>query len=128
MTPSEIRDLVKSTKKEVFPRIKSVFVVFRYRKSDFFMSVVDFPLLAIIFVHKSVFQMNQLAIKGCILHELAHVAYPKLDERNIDRKVVELGYAKELYELVKHHDSERKAYTKEDGLTKRELKKLVKSV
>lgn len=125
---ARIKELIYQLKRKVFPGMKRVIVSFNTSKADYFMVTLDIPFLpAWITVHKSVFKMNESAILGCIMHELVHIAFPKIkEEREIDKKVVELGYAKELYELVKFHDSKREKYTKGDGLTKRELQKILK--
>jgi hypothetical protein len=86
-------------------------------------------------------------IKGVLAHELAHILddeclgtlasdlrdimyffNPKIRtyiERKTDMAVLKRGYGPELLAFVKYHDKRRKKYTFEDGLTKKEIKKLL---
>lgn len=87
-------------------------------------------------------------VEGGLAHELAHIErdsklgfferredirkyndsaeYRKEDERETDMLVIQKGYGKQLLEFIKYHNKRRRKYKKKDGLTKKEIKKLIK--
>lgn len=124
----ELKQLKNELIYKSFPSLKRSWIVFIKISSDsMFMGLlkIQFIPIGIILVDKECFKMNKLAITGCLAHELAHMAYPKLNEREIDQKVIDLGYGKELLEFIKYHDKYFENYSKEDGLTRKEVKRQV---
>ena len=92
--------------------------------------------VGVIHIHKSALKMPEAAFIGCLAHELEHIAdiyaskvyfgAPSTSEREIDSRVIQRGLGEELLALVTHHDSIYEKYEKEDGLTKKEIKKILK--
>ncbi len=88
------------------------------------------------------------AIEGGLAHELAHISidqsmddasrflddlayefneeYQTNDERKTDLLVIKRGYGIQLLKFFKFYNKRYKPYTKEDGLTKREIKEILK--
>ena len=86
-------------------------------------------------------------LRGCLAHELAHIAkerkmgslrsyfdtklyntfakYQTKDERETDMDVIKRGFAVDLLAFVKYADKRREKYTKDDGLTKKEIKQFL---
>lgn len=86
-------------------------------------------------------------LKGVIAHEIGHIyddvhrnlfreicqilqmglgKYVTKTEREVDMLVVKRGFGEQLYAFLKYADRRRHAYEKEDGLTLKEVKKLLK--
>lgn len=87
-------------------------------------------------VHKSVLKMPLPELTACMAHELEHIYtqvakaknwfhIPKQNEREIDRWVIERGLGNELLLLAVYHDKRYKKYTKDDGLTVKEIRQIL---
>ena len=112
-----------------FNGLRKPFIFFVNRK-DIFMATLKLPFLYVLFVDKEVFKMNDMAISGCLVHELCHIAKWSFrdDEREIDQMVIDKGFGWELYEFLKYHDSIYENYNRKDGLTKKEVLRQLKKV
>lgn len=100
--------------------------IFYTKSDDLFMATLKFPFFYVLLVDKEVLNMNDRAITGCLVHELCHIENWNLSERDIDLMVINKGYGWELYEFLKYHDSIYEKYNKKDGLTKKEILKILK--
>jgi hypothetical protein len=133
MTRSKFKYKIKEIIIQDFKRLKMPFIIY-VNRDNLFMCSIKLPLsINILLVDKEVFNMNDNAIIGCLVHELCHFENWNIkSERDIDRMVIKKGYGRQLYEFLKYHDSIYEKYTKKDGLTKKEiqveLKKLFRDI
>lgn len=101
-----------------------------------------------IYFTKSIDKLSNNELKGVAAHELCHIekmnawhpllvilesfccrVLPFFDsymERKTDRRVVQKGYGENLLAFQKYHDRKYEPYTKYDGLTKKEIKQLLR--
>lgn len=127
MTKGEFKKKVREIIQKDFKGVRNPFVVFVSRQEDMFMATIKIPYVVyFLFVDEEVFQMNDKAIIGCLVHELNHMANWAFDEREIDQMVIDKGYGWDLYEFLKYHDNIYVRYNKEDGLTKKEVLRQLK--
>lgn len=130
-------DLRNSDFPEVSFSKKRVF--FSKKKEDFYMAMLIFPRLLII--DKSTLKFPVDAFKGCLAHEFAHISIIKrlslfekvtyffgiLDkERSVDLLVLEKGLGNELLAFHNFHEKKFRKYNKKDGLTRKEIEKILK--
>lgn len=102
-----------------------------------------------IYYSKAIDDLDDNQLLGVAAHELCHIeelyrwhpviAYfesiacslvPFIDsyiERRTDRIVIQKGYGANLLAFQKYHDRKYESYTKADGLTKMEIKQLLKN-
>lgn len=107
-----------------FPKAKRVFIV-KTKKEDFYMAVLDLKIIRFLFVDKVCKKMPEAALRGILAHELAHIQYPTLKEKEIDRKIVELGFKADLIAFHKWHNKRYPRYDKtDDRLTLKQVKRL----
>ena len=102
-----------------------------------------------VYVDKSLKKAPEKVVKGGLAHEAAHIyrdykrnvfsraldsvryavdikKQETRNEREADMLVVKRGYGEELLAFLKYHDKRRKKHKKKDGLTVKELKKILK--
>jgi len=93
-------------------------------------------------------KMGEFELTGVLAHELVHIdEWNKLffiqkifhlyqskdekfvtkDERDTDLKVIGLGYGQQLLAFQQYHDKYYKAYKSGDGLTKKEIREILKA-
>lgn len=134
-----------------FKELKSVLITIEKEKSNDSIAAVSMQVYKkqfVIFIDNDFSKLSINAKQACLVHELCHIRdfmrrnifsilydtimcdiskkYLTKIERNIDMQCVELGYAQGLLELVKFHDNIYENYDEKDGLTKKELKKILK--
>lgn len=127
MTKKDFKIKVDYIIKRDFKGIRKPYIWFLDR-DDIFMATFNFLFFYALIVDKEVFKMNDMAITGCLVHELCHIknwSY-KDDERETDQMVIDMGYGVELYEFLKYHDRHYVKYKNKDGLTKKEVFKKIK--
>lgn len=126
MDNTSFKQLLKDVIRSSFPEIKRTPVVIFVDRDDLFMGVTKVFGIFILAVDKEALKMPEDAIKGCLAHELCHVAnWKEQSEREIDRMVINKGFAQELHAFLKWHDARYKSYKKKDGLTRKEVKKFL---
>lgn len=135
-----------------FQELKRVSIYFKLTKQkDSFASMIQLPFknYIIYFSKKDYDKMNSNQIKGVLAHELAHIydnekrgffkslketiTYLFFDrsklavmERRVDMIAIDKGCGEYLLSFMKYHDKRYKKYNKNDGLTKKEIKKLIR--
>jgi hypothetical protein len=126
-------------------RIKSVFE----KGSDYYMAVQWKFFYYILFIDSEILNFSEPAFKGCLGHELVHIlemeklnvfrrlkevfirkskAEKALEERRTDLSVLQHGLGKELLRFHEEHNREYKSYKKHEGLTKWEIKKILRKI
>ncbi len=132
-----------------FPELKNITITAKYKKlKNSFMQVeYESETEYIIQIDTSLEGVNKDIMLGGIAHEIAHVfrnvcsnflgtiisgvmyrissKYRTRDERETDLLVVERGFGKQLLAFLKYNDKYYYAYTESDGLTVKELKKIL---
>lgn len=88
-------------------------------------------------------KMPKKARLGLLAHELSHIeldlkrnifkrllSYFKntLEEREVDMHVIKKGCGKYLLAFIEYHDEHYEEYNQNDGLTKKEIKELIKNI
>ena len=126
-----IRQKIREMKYNHFPELlkKRIFIIF-VEGEDFYMAVQKFWIFGyLLFVDLSMFEAPRSAIIGCLAHELSHILDLGIrDERKIDQIVIDRGFGKHLYELIKHNNRFYRKYKKKHGLTKKEVRKQLKEL
>ena len=108
--------------KPLFPRVRWVWV-YTTHKTDFYMAVRQVWPYTLVWVDRVCRKMPDNVIKYLIAHEFAHVQYPQYNERDIDIKLIELGFKDDLIAFHKWHNKKYRKYRKKDGLTLSKIKK-----
>jgi hypothetical protein len=131
-----------------FPELGHKRIRYRFvagRHFDYYMAVRWVVFEYRIYLEKEILQFSSEAFTGCMAHELAHIIKsikkPLLvdfwefltrsknensEERDADILVVERGLGKALLQFHQEHGKNYKSYIASEGLTKREIKKLLK--
>lgn len=99
-----------------------------------------------LFIDKSALKFSEDAFKGCLGHELAHMLQMKEkgfinrflfryrerniteEERDADLRTIKRGLGSELLKFHTEHNKRYKSYKKSEGLTREEIKRLLKEV
>ena len=121
------------------------------KQKDSFAYKEGFRLIGytISFSKKDYKQMTTDQIRGVLSHELSHILheinqgsittyfnnilymlsakFKTKEERIVDKLVIDRGCGRYLLELIKYNDKHYDKYTESDGLTKKEVKKILKS-
>jgi hypothetical protein len=126
-------------------RIMFVFV----RGSDYYMAVQSKIFYYSLFIDAEILNFSEPAFKGCLGHELVHIlemeklnvfkrlkeiftlkskAEHEEEERKTDLLVIQHGLGKELLRFHEEHNREYKSYKKNEGLTKWEIKKILRTL
>lgn len=128
MKTREIRKLTRLLIDASFPELEGKTPLIGIENSEHaFMQMVQVKIwpwwrLSVIVIDRESFSMPAAALVGCLVHELCHVVAPdEKSERKIDKMVLKRGYGPNLLELKKYHDKHYEAYTKSDGLTRKEV-------
>ena len=98
-----------------------------------------------IYIEKEILQFSREAFTGCLAHELGHIlidsrkSFLQLiwgfigrrnrisDERAADALVIERGLGNALLRFHSEHEKEYYSYIASEGMTRREIKKSLKS-
>lgn len=133
-----------------FPTLKKEKIYFLFHKEkDSFAYTIGLPYIGyrLYFSKKDYKKMTSNQIKGVLSHELSHIIYDKKrgllityfgnifyrfnsksltkEERKVDKIAIEHGCAKYLIDFYTYHDKKYKKYKKKDGLTKKEIRKII---
>ncbi|MFL6450384.1 MAG: hypothetical protein ACJ746_22290 [Bryobacteraceae bacterium] len=139
-----------------FPELRNLDISCRLTETaeDFLAGIqwnhTDPPKVVISFSAEDVKQMSDLALTGCIVHELCHAEYdfplaPSVfaandqqynsdpafrtaHEREIDLAVIKKGYGRELLALQNYHNQHYDAYQPSDGLTAEETQAIMDQI
>ncbi len=138
------RRLLNLVIKKGFPELKWYFINLHLSKSsDFFMATRGIFILHQIIIDKELKKCSDEIIIGCFAHELSHILKDSLfdtikmahnekylieRERENDLEVIRRGFGSELLKFIQYHNSKYKNYKKEDGLTEKEIKKLINTL
>lgn len=125
MSPISKIDLTKFIKKQIaeFRRkqyLWPVIIVYE-RKTNYYMAVYHGWFFHILFVDSLCQKMPESSIKYLIAHELMHCVEPMLTEREVDMKVIEIGFKEEIISFHEWHNERFRKYKKKDGLTLSEI-------
>lgn len=125
-----------------FPEISFAKVTIEIVKEDsFFMASYK----NILYISGDCKKLSDSAFNGVLSHELIHIieyikypfwssiknllytipSFETYFERNTDKEVLRRGYGENLLEFIKYHDKHYKKYNSKDGLTQKELKKIL---
>lgn len=147
---NNLREILDDVIKRAFPELLSEDIKIEYKKLKD--AMLEYGMLssegAYIEVDKSLKEAPVNVIQGGMAHELAHILidlkigkrkslndklayriskrYKTLDERNTDLEVILRGFGSELCEFLIYCEKEGYDHYKEDGLSLRELKILLK--
>jgi hypothetical protein len=116
------------------------------KKGGFWMAISN---IGYILVDYSTRKLTDRMIKGLLAHELSHLTvyskynriirscitiagwiFPSVvtkEERMVDMDLVERGFGQEYYEFLQYHDKYYEKINKTDGITKKELKEILKN-
>lgn len=128
-----------------FTNLKRETILIEIRKGD---SYFMYTIINKIFVSSDCSELNNKALIGVLAHELVHLSdyheNPVKDffrkllynfpyfrtklERRIDLEVIHRGFGEYLLEFLKYHDRYYKKYSKTDGLTTEEVKKILQAI
>jgi uncharacterized hydantoinase/oxoprolinase family protein len=138
---SMVELIAKDLIEQYFPELKDVFITFKkVSKTDYFASVSGSRNNYHINYHRKLLKGSKAAIKGCLAHELQHIVefrkhslirrlinrlQTSKTERRIDTAVVSRGLGKELLAFQRFHDKYYEPYDESDGLTRKEIKRLL---
>lgn len=117
------RELIASTFTEL--RKKRVVFVVLGNEMNFYMAAIPLGFVNIILVDKEIFNFTDVAIRGCIAHELAHLLGRK-EERKADELVLEKGLGDELLQFHREHEKRFERYNASEGYTRKEIKEYLK--
>lgn len=109
--------------KPLFPRVWWVWV-YTAHKADYYMAVSQFWPYTFLGVDRVCRKMPDNVIKYLVAHEFAHVQYPRFSEREVDLKLIEMGFKEGVITFHKWHNKKYMKYKKKDGLTLKEINKL----
>lgn len=145
MESSKVNNFVIETIAKYFPEIKKGEVKIHYiYKSDFYMAMSWWITHYVLVIDKSTLKFSESAFKGCLAHELSHIIDFKKsniitrfkkafastenteEERAADLEVINRGLGKELLQFHEEHNKLYKSYKETEGLTKREIKRILK--
>ncbi|SUX48720.1 hypothetical protein [Chryseobacterium indoltheticum] len=128
-----------------FTNINRKLISLEIKKNDsYFMATINNKIL----VSTDCSNLNKKALIGVLAHELVHMSeyqkspikdllrrflynipfYRTKLERNIDLEVIQRGLGEYLLEFLEYHDKHYKKYNKTDGLTKKEVTKLLQTI
>jgi hypothetical protein len=126
-------------------RIKLVFD----KGSDYYMAVQWKLFYYILFIDAEILRFSEPAFKGCLSHELIHILQMEQlnlfkrikshfnrqsqtekaeEERRTDLLVIQHGLGKELLQFHEEHNRKYKSYKRHEGLTKFEIKKILRKI
>lgn len=128
-----------------FKNVNRKLISLEIKKVDsYFMATINNKIL----VSTDCSKLNKKALIGVLAHELVHVLEyqksPRKDllrrflynipsyrtelERSIDLEVIQRGFGECLLEFLEYHDKHYKKYNETDGLTKKEVTKLLQTI
>ena len=140
MSETKAENIIYTTASDYFPEIKvSRLRVDFVKGKDYYMAV------AILFLYhlkidKLSLKLSKSAFRGCVGHELAHIVLHQKtnifkriftgnetrEERETDLLVIEKGLGPDLLQFHIEHNKKFKSYKADEGLTKKEIKKILK--
>lgn len=108
--------------------VKGIFLPMEVEKQDYYAAYkkIDLFLFSIhlIAIDAYFFRFSKKAQKAILLHEIAHSKFD--EERACDTFVVEAGFGKSLLLFHQEHEAMGfKKYKKSEGLTKKEIQKMI---
>lgn len=147
MDCDEVSGLCDELIAKSFPTLQPLQITIHLEKNDSCLARVHFPYRKIWLSKWDVERMGVLAMTGVLAHELMYMEVARgfhwliqlfnifavgfsarlraAEERRIDTLVVKRGYGAELLASCTYHDRYYKAYGDSDGLTIREISKLM---
>ena len=151
LTQNEAIQIAKTVIANNFPelaskRIKYVFVA--GKEHGYYMAVQWLIIGYRIYIEKRILKFSPEAFTGCLAHELAHLVLDSreslwgrlwaiatgkssdetAEERNADLLAIDRGFGKALLQFHQEHDKKYVAYNASEGMTKREIKKMLKKL
>ncbi|MGV8162885.1 MAG: hypothetical protein ACP5N2_06160 [Candidatus Nanoarchaeia archaeon] len=148
---NDLTDIKQELISASYPELRNVFIDTKYFKSKdaYFEFTRNSRYSYLIEVDKSMKHVDRLIVVGGLAHELSHISkeiklnfllssleyvifkisprYETYDERKTDEDVVKRGYLVELLKFTKYANRGREHYNDSDGLTVKELKKILKN-
>jgi hypothetical protein len=125
--------------KNSFPELRYHIIMLRFIKTKhFFMATSGFLFIHIIFIDKRLKKCTDDVVTGIMAHELVHISQDSFwkdllyrksitdMERATDMQVIKRGYGKQLLAFIQYHNKIYKKYKKADGLTEKEIIKILK--
>lgn len=131
----------------LFPELDKVDITVKVKKkTDYLMAITSNPIKknAILKIDWFLRKASEEALKGCLAHELIHIGddikngvfgfiinavknrhFNASLERKVDLEVINRGLGNELLEFQKFHDKYFEKYNESDGLTKKEIKRIL---
>ncbi|WP_199119903.1 hypothetical protein [Pedobacter sp. ASV28] len=148
MTQSQAIHIAHSLLVDSFPEISHRRIRFLFVEGsqfDFYMATAKTLFGYRIEVESEILQFSEEAFSACLAHEYAHItldgksSFPKRlmwflgwvqedmeEERQADLLIVQKGLGKSLMAFHRQHDKKYEAFNKKEGLSKKEIRKLLK--
>lgn len=147
MLKARISGLVRYVIDNGFPELKEKKVKIRIVKGeDYWMAAIPGCILVDYSVRKI---KSDKALTGLVAHEVSHLLFlsrqsfityliqsllshflqsrETQEERMVDREIIKRGFGREYYAFLKYHDKRYEDITKQDGLTRKEVKNILNS-
>ena len=148
ISQQEAVQIAKTLISNNFPELQSKrinYVFVSGKKHDYYMAVLWLIFSYRVLIEKEVLKFSRQAFTGCLAHEFAHLVieakksfFRRLweplagtrkegEERSADMLAIERGCGEAVLQFNKEHEKEYEAYVASEGMTKREIKKMLKT-
>lgn len=143
MTAEQAENAVYRIARDHFPEIDSGRLRISFaKKKDYYMALIWHLYYYRLSIDAQALKFSDLAFGGCVAHELSHILILKRlgffarikqwksrdsasEERAADLLAMERGFGKALLAFHQEHNKKYRSYNGDEGLTKREIKKLL---
>ena len=147
ITEKDAIQIAKGLISDNFPELKSKRIKYSFvsgKGYDFYMAVKYVLFDPRIIIEREILAFSKNAFSGCLAHELAHIVidlkksiFRRLldvfigasespsEERQADLLTIERGLGNTLIQFHKEHEKDYKRYKPSEGLTRREIKKIL---
>lgn len=120
-----IGEIVRDVKAKHFPHLPRTFILFKKRQ-DYYMSIRVLPFgFSLLEVDCYCMKFDRTILEALVCHEFGHFDFWD-SEREADLTVIRCGYGEGLRKFHKQHNKEFKSYKKHEGLTLKEIEKIIK--
>lgn len=147
ITTTQVLEIASGLISQYFPELKGKRLDFAFVSGkDYYMAAAKGIFCHRIYIDSVVLAFSVKAFKGCLAHEFAHVvalskvsyikAYMQpqdqksiaMEERAADTLVIERGLGPELLQFHREHKVDHVPYLSNEGLTTKEIKKMLKKM